>query len=87
MVQRFTITPDPPSKGQQAIVCYAFSGLDPMPDSVVIAIDYSPDSIPGEQITVTPSEPCKTINIPANATSGILTDLSGESEEFGFGVN
>ena len=86
MTQRFTIAPDPPTEGQQATICYAFAGLDPAPDQVVITIDYSPANIPNGQVIVTPDNNCATFTVPTGATSGIAVDSTGNSDDFGFAV-
>lgn len=83
MAQRFTITPNPANAGNPAIVCYAFAGIDP-PETVTATIDYSPSTIPDDQVDFDPKNPCVTIQIPPGATSGILIDSTGNSDSLGF---
>lgn len=81
---RFTIDPDPPVPGKSLKICYDFAGLQIT--EAGIKIDWRPESIPDGEETVTESNPCVTVKVPANATGGFLIDQTGNSGDLGFFV-
>lgn len=81
---RYSIEPNPPKAGKSAKVCYDFAGSGTT--SAPTTIKWVPDTIPATQFTLTSSEPCREIIVPAGATEGFATDDGGHSGDLAFFV-
>ena len=81
-MERITIDPDPAQAGQDAKICYDFSGLSLT--SVTIKIEWKPDTIQDQEIILTPEAPCVVVKVPVGASGGFLIDQSGNSDTLGF---
>lgn len=69
MTQYFTIDPDPPCKGKPVKICYS----GPMPATGTATFDGGTP----KNLSFTAANPCVTINVPGNAVTLVLTDVSG----------
>lgn len=76
-MQRISLDPDPPVHGAQVTICYDFDGLQLT--STDLEVTFTPAG--NSKHTVTPSDPCVTIDVPANATRIIVEDLDGPSPD------
>lgn len=72
MTQLFTTDPDPPVAGQIVIICY--SGTLPFKGTITIN--------GGDPQAMNSSVECWEYEVPSNATSFLLHDDSGESDDF-----
>lgn len=70
-----TIDPDPIHPGQSFVVCYKTESGQPLPARV--KLDWAPDGVPDETVTLTADTPCVTRQCPATATGLIASDLTG----------
>ena len=79
---RISVTPDPPEGGRSMEVCYDFSGSGLESAALDVSFD------PGETTrhTVTPQDPCFTIEVPGNADTYLIEDMSGQSADKGGSV-
>ena len=83
MTQRITIDPDPPEQGKAAKVCYNFKGTGL--STVTLELTWDPDTLPGEDITLTPANNCKNVQVPATAVGGFIT--GPQTDDLGFVVD
>lgn len=77
-----SVDPDPPKRGQQVTICYAFREGDPSPAPLQVDFDV-PGGVNSQSIEVSKAEPCETITVPADAIGILITDLYGPSADFG----
>lgn len=79
MTDRFTNDPAVVAPGGKVKICYTFPTGGP--SSVTATLDYSPSSVPNGSATFTRENPCVEVTIPDTATSLIVIDDSGQSED------
>jgi hypothetical protein len=78
MTDYFTTTPASFTPGQPLRVCFNFDAAG-ITEPLVVTADCGPAQSP--TVTLSPAEPCKFITPPSDATSMILSDEKGASEE------
>lgn len=79
MVDRITVSPNPPCAGQSATICYDFSGVSGT--TVNLTLEFEPDSIANIDITIDKDvSNCKTVTIPAGALRLTIVDPNGGAD-------
>lgn len=77
MTDLITHSPATVAPGGKVTICYTFPKGGP--DSVTLKLDYS--DAPDTTVKVTRKNPCVTKTVPDTATSLIVIDESGQSED------
>jgi hypothetical protein len=80
MTDYFTHSPSPAAPGTKVRICFNFDAAG-VTTSLNITLDYSPSSVPDGNATLTPAKPCVEVTIPSDATTLIVVDDSGVSED------
>lgn len=80
MTDFFSTDPTKGVPGQALKVCFDF-GAAGITGPIEIKLDWGPSAVPDETATLTAANPCKTVTVPANATSLLLIDSSNTSED------
>lgn len=80
MSDNFTTTPATATPGGQLTICYEFEKAG-VTTPIVVKLDYSPGSLSDPTHELSPSHPCVTVTVNPNATSLILIDETGSSED------
>lgn len=80
-----SVDPDPMQSGQEAEICYAFA--EGVTSPVTLRITWTlEDGTSVQEITLSTESPCKKLMVPADAKSVNITDLSGQSTDYGGAV-
>ncbi|MEO0479584.1 MAG: hypothetical protein AAF196_08900 [Planctomycetota bacterium] len=81
-----SISPNEPTAGDQMEVCYDFvqSTVDTV--ELRITFDLVPTGTHVVTVTVTKTDNCKKVNVPSDADSGTVEDLSQQAPDKGFAV-
>lgn len=79
---RISGEPDTPEQGEGLTICYDFDGMD-HGEVIHLSFDWTPESEPSEVIVSNEhNNNCKTITVPEGATSVVVSDTSGESNDW-----
>lgn len=84
-MQRFTVEPDPVPQGGAVKVCYDFDGPPPAPSPAKITIQWD-GATPPVEFDLSSTEPCGMLDVPPQATGGLLIDHTGGSEDYAITV-
>lgn len=80
MTDYFSHRPSPATPGGKVTVCFDFAAAG-VTGPITATIDYSPSSVPDDSFTLTPDHPCSERDVPSKATTAIVSDASGHSED------
>lgn len=74
-----SISPKPPTQGGEATICIEFAPGVESPQTVKVR--WSPDG--SETFQLTSSQPCRTVDVPANAESYNVSNPGGPATDIG----
>lgn len=77
-----TVTPQPAIPGQDVIVCVFTIPPNGVAYIFVVFYNGSGEIIFAKSYKLTPENPCKTIRVPANASTGTVEDIDEVMEGF-----
>jgi hypothetical protein len=81
MTDFFTTDPTKGTPGSPLKVCFDFGGAN-ISGPIECKLDWGPASVPDETFELTAAQPCKTVTVPAAATSCIISDSSEDHAVF-----
>ncbi|MEO0478399.1 MAG: hypothetical protein AAF196_02865 [Planctomycetota bacterium] len=81
-----SVTPSPATAGGTIEVCYDFTGSTVDTVQLQVEFDLLGGGTEQKTISLSKTDNCETVDVPSNATSGTVDDLSGQANPDGFAV-